>query len=163
MISSISRARSNQILRSRGKRIGLQRLKTASFQEIKDGECLSTTISRTGEKKLYSSTEETHFGFKTVTEDEKAEKGKFKWSDLLVLNEAMLFKCYQSTNELFLLFSVKHVFENVSSSYDLMNDCMSLGIHRVWKDMFINRLNPGKNTKLIDVAGGTGKILAMYF
>ena len=38
-----------------------------------------------------------------------------------------------------------------------MNDCMSLGIHRVWKDIFINRLRPGPKTKLIDVAGGTGK------
>ena len=51
---------------------------------------------------------------------------------------------------------VKAVFENVADRYDLMNDCMSGGVHRLWKDMFVNRLRPGKKTKLIDVAGGTG-------
>ncbi len=52
--------------------------------------------------------------------------------------------------------TVKSVFENVADRYDLMNDCMSVGVHRIWKDMFVHRINPGPNTKLIDVAGGTG-------
>ena len=38
-----------------------------------------------------------------------------------------------------------------------MNDVMSLGIHRVWKDEFIRSMAPGPGTKLLDVAGGTGK------
>jgi hypothetical protein len=53
---------------------------------------------------------------------------------------------------------VKSVFENVADSYDLMNDFMSVGVHRVWKDMFIHRLHPSRNMRLIDVAGGTGDI-----
>lgn len=53
---------------------------------------------------------------------------------------------------------VHQVFENVASKYDLMNDVMSVGIHRVWKDYFVKKifpLRPGAN--IIDVAGGTGK------
>lgn len=53
---------------------------------------------------------------------------------------------------------VHEVFENVANSYDLMNDAMSIGIHRVWKDIFMHRLSPTKDTKLLDVAGGTGDI-----
>lgn len=52
--------------------------------------------------------------------------------------------------------TVKTVFENVADKYDLMNDFMSGGIHRVWKDIFVYRINPGPNCKIIDVAGGTG-------
>jgi ubiquinone/menaquinone biosynthesis C-methylase UbiE len=51
---------------------------------------------------------------------------------------------------------VGDVFNNVAKHYDIMNDAMSLGIHRCWKDTFINRLAPQPNTKLLDVAGGTG-------
>jgi len=57
---------------------------------------------------------------------------------------------------------VKKVFEDVSDKYDIMNDIMSLGIHRVWKKEFINWLNPQKNTKLIDVASGTGDIAKLF-
>lgn len=53
---------------------------------------------------------------------------------------------------------VLSVFHKVADSYDLMNDAMSLGIHRVWKDLFLKRLDPGPRTKLLDVAGGTGDI-----
>ncbi|XP_020607819.1 2-methoxy-6-polyprenyl-1,4-benzoquinol methylase, mitochondrial-like isoform X1 [Orbicella faveolata] len=53
---------------------------------------------------------------------------------------------------------VYKVFENVASSYDKMNDAMSLGIHRLWKDRLIRVLNPPEGTKLLDVAGGTGDI-----
>jgi 2-methoxy-6-polyprenyl-1,4-benzoquinol methylase len=45
----------------------------------------------------------------------------------------------------------------VASKYDVMNDAMSFGIHRIWKDIFIQRLGPTANTRLLDVAGGTGK------
>lgn len=55
------------------------------------------------------------------------------------------------------MFSVHEVFETVAEKYDVMNDAMSLGIHRVWKDIFMQRLAPTPGTKLLDVAGGTGK------
>ena len=57
---------------------------------------------------------------------------------------------------------VKRVFQDVFYKYDLMNDLMSLGIHRLWKKNFIHWLNPQKNTTLIDVASGTGDIAKLY-
>lgn len=53
-------------------------------------------------------------------------------------------------------FLVRKLFEDVASKYDIMNDVTSLGIHRIWKDIFIHRLAPTKNTTLLDMAGGTG-------
>ncbi|KAJ7600990.1 UbiE/COQ5 methyltransferase [Mycena floridula] len=55
---------------------------------------------------------------------------------------------------------VKNVFDSVASSYDLMNDATSFGVHRLWKDDFVSSLNPGKKgpLKCLDVAGGTGDI-----
>ncbi|KAE8374708.1 UbiE/COQ5 methyltransferase [Aspergillus bertholletiae] len=62
------------------------------------------------------------------------------------------------------------VFSSVASSYDAMNDFMSLGIHRLWKDHFVRSLNPGsalpsrnsdttgKGWNILDIAGGTGDI-----
>ena len=57
---------------------------------------------------------------------------------------------------------VKEVFNNVSSKYDVMNDLMSVGIHRVWKDTLINWLAPKENQNLLDVAGGTGDIAIRF-
>ena len=57
---------------------------------------------------------------------------------------------------------VKSVFDQVFDKYDLMNDFMSLGIHRIWKKNFINMINPCSNKKLIDVACGTGDIGKLY-
>ena len=57
---------------------------------------------------------------------------------------------------------VTKVFEEVFHKYDLMNDLMSLGIHRIWKMIFISWLNPQKNTSLIDVASGTGDIAKLF-
>ena len=57
---------------------------------------------------------------------------------------------------------VTKVFQDVFEKYDLMNDLMSFGIHRLWKKKFILWLNPQKNTKLIDVASGTGDIAKLY-
>jgi len=53
---------------------------------------------------------------------------------------------------------VNDVFSNVASKYDIMNDVMSAGVHRCWKKRFIEKLDPMPNTKLLDVAGGTGDI-----
>ena len=70
---------------------------------------------------------ETHFGFQTVAEDEKAGM-------------------------------VHGVFTRVANRYDLMNDLMSVGIHRLWKDAMMDWLAPRDGQKLLDVAGGTGDI-----
>jgi demethylmenaquinone methyltransferase/2-methoxy-6-polyprenyl-1,4-benzoquinol methylase len=70
---------------------------------------------------------ETHFGYETVRESEKAGR-------------------------------VQGVFASVASRYDLMNDAMSLGIHRLWKDALIDWLAPWPGMRLLDVAGGTGDI-----
>lgn len=69
----------------------------------------------------------THFGYKTVKEDEK---------------ETL----------------VRNVFDSVAGKYDLMNDLMSLGVHRLWKDGLIEWLNPRTDMHLLDVGGGTGDI-----
>jgi demethylmenaquinone methyltransferase/2-methoxy-6-polyprenyl-1,4-benzoquinol methylase len=53
---------------------------------------------------------------------------------------------------------VKGVFESVASRYDLMNDVMSVGIHRLWKDAMMDWLAPRPGQRLLDVAGGTGDI-----
>jgi len=57
---------------------------------------------------------------------------------------------------------VKRVFQDVFDKYDLMNDLMSLGAHRIWKQNLIHWLNPQKNTTLIDAASGTGDIAKLY-
>jgi 2-methoxy-6-polyprenyl-1,4-benzoquinol methylase len=87
----------------------------------------TSTYSNEKPSSTYSNENQTHFGFRSVGEEEKKE-------------------------------AVLGVFHSVADSYDLMNDAMSLGIHRVWKDIFIRRLGPGPSTRLLDVAGGTGDI-----
>jgi 2-methoxy-6-polyprenyl-1,4-benzoquinol methylase len=90
--------------------------------------CLSRA-NHTGPAAGATTGKNTHFGFKTVAEEDK---------------QGM----------------VKEVFDSVASNYDLMNDAMSLGVHRLWKDDFVASLNPGKKGPLrcLDVAGGTGDI-----
>ncbi|MTJ82518.1 MAG: bifunctional demethylmenaquinone methyltransferase/2-methoxy-6-polyprenyl-1,4-benzoquinol methylase UbiE [Telmatospirillum sp.] len=69
----------------------------------------------------------THFGFRTVREEEKATL-------------------------------VRAVFDDVATRYDLMNDVMSVGIHRLWKKSLISWLRPRADMTLLDVGGGTGDI-----
>ena len=57
---------------------------------------------------------------------------------------------------------VNSVFSTVYNKYDLMNDIMSLGIHRVWKNKLIDWMNPQLNESLIDVASGTGDIAKLF-
>ena len=57
---------------------------------------------------------------------------------------------------------VNSVFSEVYNKYDLMNDVMSLGIHRIWKDKFIDWMNPSRDSTLIDVASGTGDIAKLF-
>lgn len=70
---------------------------------------------------------QTHFGFKTVDEAEKAGK-------------------------------VAEVFHSVAGKYDIMNDVMSGGLHRVWKHFTINTARLHKGEKVLDIAGGTGDL-----
>lgn len=70
---------------------------------------------------------QTHFGFRTVAEDEKASM-------------------------------VRDVFDSVASKYDLMNDLMSAGVHRLWKNAMIDWLHPRPGKRYLDVGGGTGDI-----
>lgn len=53
---------------------------------------------------------------------------------------------------------VGQVFSSVATSYDLMNDLMSVGMHRLWKDKFVRELKPFAGMQHLDVAGGTGDI-----
>jgi len=57
---------------------------------------------------------------------------------------------------------VQSVFDQVYNQYDLMNDLMSLGTHRLWKNTMLSLMNPSKNQKLIDVACGTGDIAKLF-
>src|SRR5271156_5016609 len=69
----------------------------------------------------------THFGFETVAEEEKASL-------------------------------VRGVFDHVASRYDVMNDLMSGGLHRLWKNERVAWLGPREGMNILDVAGGTGDI-----
>ena len=69
----------------------------------------------------------THFGARTVREDEKAGM-------------------------------VRSLFSDVANKYDIMNDVMSMGIHRIWKEAMMDWLAPRPGQKLLDVAGGTGDV-----
>ena len=57
---------------------------------------------------------------------------------------------------------VEGVFDQVYDRYDLMNDFMSLGVHRLWKKSLINMMSPSVNKKLVDVACGTGDIGKLF-
>jgi demethylmenaquinone methyltransferase/2-methoxy-6-polyprenyl-1,4-benzoquinol methylase len=78
-----------------------------------------------------------------ISQSSKAETTHFGFSTVNAIDKAKM---------------VRGVFDNVASQYDLMNDLMSLGIHRLWKSAFINCLDPQPEMKLIDVGGGTGDI-----
>ena len=74
---------------------------------------------------------QTHFGYQTVDETDKASR-------------------------------VRGVFDSVASNYDLMNDLMSAGVHRLWKDAAAAKLNPRPGETILDVAGGTGDMARRY-
>lgn len=57
---------------------------------------------------------------------------------------------------------VKGVFRSVASKYDIMNDFMSVGVHRLWKHDVMNRLNPQPGERHLDVAGGTGELARAF-
>ena len=72
-------------------------------------------------------TEQTHFGFETVSGHEKTSR-------------------------------VKDVFRRVAKNYDLMNDLMSGGLHRLWKNHLVGMMKPKAGQIILDVAGGTGDV-----
>jgi demethylmenaquinone methyltransferase/2-methoxy-6-polyprenyl-1,4-benzoquinol methylase len=74
---------------------------------------------------------DTHFGFKTVAEEEKVQH-------------------------------VAGVFDSVATKYDIMNDLMSAGLHRVWKAAAINQAAVRTGMKVLDIAGGTGDLAAQF-
>ena len=53
---------------------------------------------------------------------------------------------------------VGRIFSSVASNYDLMNDLMSGGMHRLWKDRFVTRVKPRRGEQILDMAGGTGDV-----
>ena len=57
---------------------------------------------------------------------------------------------------------VRDVFDSVADKYDLMNDLMSGGVHRIWKSILIDRIDPRPGQKLLDMAGGTGDIAGRF-
>lgn len=57
---------------------------------------------------------------------------------------------------------VRGVFDSVAGSYDVMNDAMSMGVHRIWKDMTIAKINPQPGEIHIDIAGGTGDLARRF-
>jgi len=57
---------------------------------------------------------------------------------------------------------VQNVFNQVYDQYDLMNDIISLGVHRIWKKNLLNMMNPSKNQRLVDVGCGTGDIAKLF-
>ena len=53
---------------------------------------------------------------------------------------------------------VASVFHSVASNYDLMNDLMSFGMHRIWKKFLVSTSNVKKNARILDIAGGTADL-----
>ncbi|MDV6343390.1 bifunctional demethylmenaquinone methyltransferase/2-methoxy-6-polyprenyl-1,4-benzoquinol methylase UbiE [Nitrosomonas sp. Is37] len=76
-------------------------------------------------------TKTTHFGFKTVSETEKAHK-------------------------------VADVFDSVAARYNLMNDLMSLGLHRLWKRFAVDASGAKAGDRILDIAGGTADLTALF-
>ena len=73
----------------------------------------------------------------------------------------LLVRIFLIIDSYFCFVVVYAVFNNVADKYDLMNDVMSMGIHRLWKDTFVKRLSPQLGSKIIDVAGGTGRFMCI--
>src|SRR5574340_1161285 len=74
---------------------------------------------------------QTHFGYETVDESEKARR-------------------------------VRGVFDSVATRYDLMNDLMSLGMHRLWKAYTVNLAQVHAGQRVLDIAGGTGDLARAF-
>lgn len=81
---------------------------------------------------------------------------KKKWMQAYMKNSTHFgFKTVDTTEKSSL---VRGVFNSVASKYDVMNDLMSAGLHRVWKNELVGQLSPQAGQQILDVAGGTGDI-----
>ena len=69
---------------------------------------------------------------------------------------------YQSVDEAEKAGKVAEVFHSVASKYDVMNDLMSFGLHRLWKKVTIARAQVRPGQKILDIAGGTGDLAAAF-
>ena len=79
------------------------------------------------------------------------------WLERAAMNETVSFG-YRTVDASEKQGMVRAVFSNVASKYDLMNDAMSAGAHRLWKDQFVARVKPREDEAILDMAGGTGDI-----
>ena len=77
-------------------------------------------------------------------------------------NEDMIDFGFQSVPRAEKQARVKDVFSSVAKNYDIMNDLMSFGVHRLWKDALMDWLSPQPHQHLLDVAGGTGDIALRF-
>ena len=111
--------------------------------------CLSCSL-RLAQEQAKQDAQTTHFGFENIPESEKESRGSNHYP------QSVQFPITDTIT------AVGAVFSSVASSYDTMNDLMSLYIHRLWKDRFVRSLNPGTNSStsqtILDIAGGTGDI-----
>ena len=57
---------------------------------------------------------------------------------------------------------VRGVFDSVAGQYDIMNDLMSMGIHRIWKRVAVQLSNVRKGEQVLDLAGGTGDLTTLF-
>ena len=70
---------------------------------------------------------------------------------------------FQSVEETEKARHVRSVFDSVAPKYDLMNDLMSMGLHRAWKAFTLTVANPREGDKVLDIAGGTGDLASAFF
>lgn len=112
----------------------IRKLSNFNFKQIINQRVVVT--SRFYSEKAGESTNYTHFGYESVKTDEKTEKGKTKNSNDDFRNFSLFLN----------LFVVHKVFENVAEKYDIMNDAMSMGVHRIWKDILLERFFPTLGT-----------------
>lgn len=89
------------------------------------------TMAESGDPQNDTSSNETHFGYRTVQRDEKATL-------------------------------VGGVFDSVASRYDVMNDLMSFGVHRIWKRLTIDEAAVRPGQRVLDIAGGTGDLARRF-
>ncbi len=86
------------------------------------------------------------------------EKSRFGLLCVLFPFFFFFFSFFHTSYSLCLQGKVNEVFAKVADTYDKMNDAMSLGIHRAWKDQFVKILGPVPGVRVLDLAGGTGDI-----
>jgi len=85
-------------------------------------------------------------------------QGPSEWNRAMTNDKTTTHFGFQTVDEDQKAGMVHGVFSSVASKYDVMNDLMSMGIHRIWKDAMMDWLAPRPGQRLLDVAGGTGDV-----